>query len=483
MGIQAGLQVLVTSILAHLLAPADFGLVSAALVVVGFSAIFSQLGVGPAVVQRPDLETRHVRTGFTVSMLFSIALAGLLFLFAPGFASFFRLQDLTPIIRAMSLVFLCQGLSVVAESLLQRDLRFRWLAGVNVVAYAIGYGTVGIVLAFLRFGVWALVGAHLAQTIFRTIILLVAHPHPMRPLLERQAFKELMYFGGGFTAARVCNYIAGQGDNWVVSRWLGAASLGLYGRAYQLMAMPATLFGQVLDKVLFPSMSRVQSQPKRLSVAYGRGVALIALLVLPMSVMLFVLAPEFIYVLLGPKWVEVVVPFRIFAVGMLFRTSYKMSDSIARATGAVYRRAWRQGIYAFLVVGGAWIGQHWGLAGVAFGVLGAIAINFVLMAQLSLNLAAMTWRSYWAVHIPALALTAVLGVEVWALAMALRNWGFSPILVLMTSAAVMLATLLLLLRYMPGRFLGQDGMWMLQTLTAYIPKKINLFRCLNLGDR
>ena len=67
---------------------------------------------------------------------------------------------------------------------------------------------------------------------------------------------------------------------------------------------------------------------------------------------------------------EVVVPFRILALGMLFRTSYKMSDSLARATGSVYRRAWRQGIYAALVFGGAWVGQFWGVAGVAYGIFG-----------------------------------------------------------------------------------------------------------------
>ena len=133
-GTQAVLQVLVLGILARLLTPADFGLVSASLVVVGLSTIFSQLGIGPAVVQRSNLESRHLRTGFTISVLFSLALAGLICLFAPSFAGFFRLEGLTPVLRAMSLVFPFQGLSVVAESLLQRDLSFRRLAGINTIS-------------------------------------------------------------------------------------------------------------------------------------------------------------------------------------------------------------------------------------------------------------------------------------------------------------------------------------------------------------
>src|SRR5215213_10088355 len=104
------------------------------------------------------------------------------------------------------------------------------------------------------------------------------------------------------------------------------------------MANPAALFGEVVDKVLFPTMARVQDDPVRLRATYRRGITLIALVMLPTSAALYVLAPELIRVALGPKWSAVDTPFRIFALGMLFRTSYKMSDAAARATGNVYRR-------------------------------------------------------------------------------------------------------------------------------------------------
>src|SRR5947209_9612161 len=124
-GSQAVLQVLVLAVLSRLLAPADFGLVAAALAVVGFSTIFSQLGIGPAVVQRLDLKPAHLRMGFTLSLLLGFLLAALAWVFAPAIADCFRLPRLIPILRAVSLVFSLQGMSVVAESLLQRDLQFR----------------------------------------------------------------------------------------------------------------------------------------------------------------------------------------------------------------------------------------------------------------------------------------------------------------------------------------------------------------------
>ena len=465
-GVQAVLQWLVLIVLARLLTPADFGLVSAALVVVGLSQNLSQFGVGPAVVQIPHLEERHLRAGFTMSVLLGFLLAGLIWLLSPYIAGFFRMQELIPVLRALGWIFPFSGSSVMAESLLQRELHFRWLAGIQVVSYAVGYGVVGVSLASLGYGVWALVNANLAQTIVKSTILLIVQPCPKRPHIEWSAFKELMYFGGGFTLARISNYVALQGDNLVVGRWLGAAALGLYGRAYQLMVLPATLFGQVLDSVLFPAMAKVQGEPERLATAYRRGVALLGLLILPTSAATFMLAPELIHVFLGPAWRDAIVPFQILTVGMLFRTSYKMSDSLARATGAVYRRAWRQGVYAALVVGGAWIGQRWGITGVSYGVLGAITVNFFLMAELSLRLTAMTWKSLLEVHYPAISLTAIVCLEVWGVALLAKTLALPAIVLLSASGLVVASSFLVLLCLAPKFVLGRDGVWMLKTLNS-----------------
>jgi PST family polysaccharide transporter len=284
-----------------------------------------------------------------------------------------------------------------------------------------------------------------------------------------------MVFGGGFTIARIGNYLSGEADNLVVGRFLGAEALGLYSRAYYLMSVPASLFGQVLDRVLFPAMAKVQHDRRRLGLAFKRGIAVTALTILPLSVALLLLAPELIRVLLGPRWSEAIVPFQILVVGMLFRSSYKLSDSLARATGAVYRRAWRQILFAILIAVGAYLGQKWGLAGVALGVMLAITVNFMLMAQLSLRLADLTWGSVWAAHIPALRLSLVLGVVIWIITDLLRNWGGSPGMILLTAGASASAVGLVLLRYLPREFvLGNEGVWMWETLANYIGIKSKL---------
>ena len=356
-GATAVLKMAVLVLLTRLLSPADFGVVSAALIVIGVSLTFSQLGLGPALVQRQDLDPRHISTAFFASIGFSLIVAGLVWLGAPFGATFFRMERLAPVVRVLALVFPIVGVSTVAENLLQRDLRFRLLANVDVLAYGVGAGLVGGTLALLGWGVWSLVAAQLTSALIRAVLLLGAAPPILHPRPTWASLRELLEFGTGQSVARIAAFLANQVDNLVVGRWLGAVALGLYSRAYQLMATPTLLLGDVLDNVLFPTMARVQHEPRRLASAYLQGTALLALLTLPAGVVAAVLAPELVAVAFGSRWEALVAPFQVLALGMMFRTSYRMSDSVSRATGKVYRRAWRHALYAVLVFLGALIGQ------------------------------------------------------------------------------------------------------------------------------
>jgi PST family polysaccharide transporter len=179
-----------------------------------------------------------------------------------------------------------------------------------------------------------------------------------------------------------------------------------------------------------------------------------------------------VYLLLGPKWSGAIAPFRVLALGLLFRTSYKMSDSISRATGAVYRRAWRQGVYALLVIGGAWVGQHWGVEYVAVGVVGALVINFLLMAQLSLSVSGLTWGGFFAAHLAALRLAAASGIVAWSVITPLRRWDLPAAARLGIAGSIALLIIALLIWRLPRPFLGGDGRWMMEVLRGYLPNRL-----------
>lgn len=458
-GLQAAVQLLALMALGRLLTPTEFGLMAAANVVVAFSQIVSQIGVGPALIQRRALEPTHVRVAVTLSLVLGLLLGAIVFFGAPAIAEAYRIPALEPILRVVAFLFPLDGLNTVAKSLLTRQLRFRLYIALDVGSYIVGYALVGVFLAWRGYGVWALVAANLAQEALRTLAMYVATRHPLRPSFDMRAGRDLLRFGFGHSMAQVGLLLSQQGDNMVVGRWLGAAALGVYGRAYNLMVMPANVFGRIVNRVLFPVMAQVQHERHRLANAYERGVAVVAMLSLPTSAFLWVVAPEFIPIILGPQWGEVVLPFRLFTVSLLFRMSSKISDACIKATGKVYAWALFQFAYAGLVVIGAIVGQHWGLGGVAICVSLAMAFDWMAMAYMGRSVTGLTWPRFVAAHVPGTLMAAVIAIGATAGAHAARSarLGHVPVLVVAGLAAGVAAVAAARIR--AGTFLGPHGIW------------------------
>jgi O-antigen/teichoic acid export membrane protein len=458
-GVQVLVQLLAIAALGRLLTPAEFGLMGAATVVIACSQIVSHVGVGPAIIQRRDLTDAHVRVAVTLSWLLGITLGAIVWFGSPAIAAFYRMPELEPILRAIAFLFPLDGLNTVAKAVLTRQLRFRLYIALDVAAYVLGYALVGVVLAWLGFGVWALVSANLAQVGVRTVIMYVAARHTVRPSLHWRAARDLLSFGFGHSMAQIGTLLSQQGDNLVVGRWLGPAALGIYGRAYNLMVMPASAFGRIINRVLFPVMSQVQDERDRLAGGYERALAIVAFISLPLSTLLWVVAPEFIALVLGPAWGGVVLPFRLFSISLLFRMSSKISDACTKAAGEVYLRAVLQYAYAAMVVVGAIIGQRWGVGGVAVAVSVAMGLNWLSMAWLGRSVTGLSWARFVRAHVPASMLALVVGPAAAIVAHQARGLELGTVPVLIVSGLAAAGTAVVAARLRPTAFLGVHGTW------------------------
>lgn len=458
-GVQVVVQLLTIMALGRLLTPAEFGVMGAATVIIALSQIVSQIGVGPAIIQRRTLDQAHLHAAVTLSCSLGIVLGALVYFGAAEIARFYRIPELEPVLRGVAFLFPLDGINTVAKSILTRELRFRQFVALDVGSYVVGYAGVAVLLAWLDYGVWALVFASLSQAVLRAIAMYTAARHPLRPSFDIQASKDLLSFGLGHSIAQIGTVLSQQGDNLVVGRWLGPAALGVYGRAYSLMVMPASAFGRIVNRVLFPVMAQVQDERERLAGAYERALAIVGLVSLPLSSFLWVVAPEFIPVVLGPAWTAVVLPFRLFTVSLLFRMSSKISDACTKAAGEVYIRAILQVGYAVLVVVGALVGQRWGVGGVAVAVSFAMSVNWLTMAGLSKSVTGLGWGRFARAHAPAGALAAVIGLAAAGAAAPARaaHLGNVPVLLAAGVAALVAAGLGTWLR--PGLFLGPHGSW------------------------
>lgn len=468
---RAFLNVFVLATLSRLLSPEDFGVMGVATIFVGLAELLSELGVGPAIIQRRDLNEKHQRVGFTLAVLMGIVMVLTLWALAPLLASFFRNQDITAVLRAVSLSFLFGSFGVVAQGLVRRNLDFKKLMWVDVASYVVGYAMVGLVMAWTGYGVWALVGATLSQNLLKSVLMVIVQPHPKRPSLARKELGDLMYFGGGTTLSRLFNYFAGKGDYFVVGRALGVEPLGLYTRAYRLMNLPANYLGRVLDSVLFPVMGKIQNQVSRLTRSYLTGIAMISLVCAPVGALMIVMAPETVSVILGSQWTEAVVPFQILALGVLPRVTYKIDNSLAKAMGAVYQRSARDAIYAFAVVGAAIVGLRWGLPGVAGGVLCALVLNVVMAFRMSLRLLGLPFGEYLRAQVPGLVVAGMtacvaLPVRHWFRDLASPDW---LTLIMTTAVSVLIVGGLFVWR--PRTIAGRYGTDAVVMIFQAIPKR------------
>lgn len=463
------IQVVVLAILARTLSIADFGIFSAALVVVALAQVFSEMGMGPTIIQRADLDARHISTALTASLTAGVLIGAAIYLCAPLIERFFRIDGLAPVVASLAVLFPIMGAGIVPRSLLQKKLAFRQLAAIELGAYIFGYAPLAVGLAMFGLGVWSLVVAHIAEIVLRIALYIRASGKQFRFGFHAAAFRELIGDSAGYAVARLGNFVALQGDYLVVGRWLGSEALGVYGRAYQLLMMPGNLFGTAVDTVLFPAMSSVQSDRSRLQQAYLRSIGVVALISLPLTGLLVVLGPEVIGIVLGAKWDAVILPFQVLVTTLLFRTSYKISDSLTRATGAVYQRAWRQWIYAGAVFAGSLIGQAWGLTGVAVGVSLAIALNFLLMLDLSVKVLRIGYRRLFVLHARHLLVAAATTAAAFYTAVELRP-DTSKFLVATAASGVAAIVGGIIVLAVP-RLFGEEGRWAFGLLRKYTRKR------------
>lgn len=447
--VQATLQLGLGVLLARLLPPRDFGIVALAWIAVGLAAMVSELGLGRALVRQRPLTRHHVDTAFTLSVASGMLMAALLWAAAPYTAALLGMAGLADVIRGLTLCFVFGGLGSVSRGLLQRAMDFRALFRIEVVSYAVGYGIVAVTLALAGHGVWALVWGTVAQAFLGAVLATRCVRHPLRLGVQRAALRDLTGFGSGAALNQLVNYGARSADNLLVGSLLGPGALGLYSRAYNLMMLPLSSMASAMGSALYPAMSEVQREPKRLGRAYLTAVQAAALASAPIMAGMAAAAPDLAVGVYGPAWEGMAVPLRILCLVGAFRAVYHVSGALTHAGGRVWAELARQLVYLALVVVAAVVGSSWGIAGVAGGVAVAITFMYLAMAGLSLRMVGRSWRDFAVAQLPAAALATLTGASVLGVSTLLHARGAEHLTVFVADMAVGAITLLLGLLLLP----------------------------------
>jgi O-antigen/teichoic acid export membrane protein len=359
-------QFLASIVLARLLAPSAYGLVAITWSFTGFAALFSDLGLGAALVQSERMSDRDAATAFAINALSGISLTLMVVVLRHPLAQLFGQPRVATLLAISSLSFTLT-FNVVPFAILERQMQFRKVAAIDVVCSTVGF-SVSIICAVLGVGAASLVIGPLAATTLTSVSSLVVARWLPRALPSRASARRLLGFSGHLTGFNFLTYWARNADNLLLGRFAGARELGLYNRAYMLMLLPLTQVGGVLGRVLLPLFSNLQHDHARLRRAVIRLAGTTSLIVFPVLLGLAATAHNFVLVAFGPAWRGAIPLIVILAISGMPQVFGILSAQVCQAVGRPGLLS-RWGVLWNLTALTAIVaGLHWGAKGVAIGL-------------------------------------------------------------------------------------------------------------------
>ena len=323
-----------TLVLARILTPHDFGVVTAAMTLILYVEIGLDLGVGAAVVYEQERGiSPRVETAFTLNVLVAALLTAVAVVAAPAVAAFFRIPDEAALFRLLAAYLLLRGLAQVPESMLRRDLRFARRAAVDLVRAAVRVA-VSVALAVGGLGAMAIVWGLLAGEAAGAVAAWRLAAFRPRLRLQRSAARQLLGFGGAAVAVKVVDAISLDGDYLVVGRMLGATQLGYYTIAYRLPELVLLNLYWVFSGVAFPVYSQARTAGRNVfSAAMLRALRLLTLYGFPAGIGLALVSRDAVLVLFSDRWASAIAPMALLSLAAALAAVGFASGDIFPALG------------------------------------------------------------------------------------------------------------------------------------------------------
>lgn len=300
---QFGVSFVVSVVLARILSPDDYGLLG---IIAIFPAVCTALingGFGSALIRKKDASDDDYNTAFIVNLGMSLLLYVIIFLCSPLIADFFNRQELIALTRVSSLGMIVGALALVQQTRLTKRIDFKTQTKITIVASVVS-GIIGIIMALLKFGVWALVAQQLSSQTLRTILLWIANKWIPRLEFSSKSFHELFGFGWKLMVSGVLDTLWKELYQVVVGKFYSPATLGQYSRAKGFSQLFSSNLTIVIQRVTYPVLSNIQDDKDRMISAYRRIIKTTMFITAICMFSLGAISEPLIYCLIGPKWFE-----------------------------------------------------------------------------------------------------------------------------------------------------------------------------------
>lgn len=359
----------------RMLAPADYGLMAMVMVIVGLTALVSELGLGVALVRAPDATVTLQRHVSGIALMAAGVLYALLLALAPASAWAFDEPRLWLLTAIAGLQLPLTAVAVVPESMARRAMVFKPLSIIELCTQ-VGGALVTLGLAWSGVGVWALVAGHLASAGIKST-LLVARFGTVMPSFQLRQQRQLLGFGGSLTVNRVLWYFTTQADVFIAGRVLGAQLLGLYAVAVNLASLPMQKLMAVSNQVAFSAFAKLQGDRPALLDALQKSMAVLLAIATGVLWAMAGVASDLIPWLLGAKWTAAVPLLQLVALVVPLRIATSTTSTAIIASGMVGTDLRNTLVSAAIMVPSFALGAyHGGVVGLAM----AWAIGYPVVA-------------------------------------------------------------------------------------------------------
>ncbi|TNM61090.1 lipopolysaccharide biosynthesis protein [Streptomyces sp. NP160] len=362
--VRIGVQLLGIVVLARLLDPSAYGVVTMVVAITGIGEVLRDFGLSSAAIQAKEVSLAQRTNLFWINTAIGLVLTLAVIAASHPIASLYDDERLVPIAAAISVTFLLNGVATQHRADLTRRMRFTALAVVDTSAQVAGL-LVAVGAAAAGAGYWALV----AQQLTSALVQLVALVWSTRwiPGLPRRGvpMRQFLKFGSNLAAVQLLGYSSRNVDSVVIGATVGASALGLYNRAFQLMMLPLLQINAPSTRVALPVLSRLQDEPERFAryLRVGQG-ALLSATALVLAVCA-AQAEAVVDVALGSQWEGVVTPFRILSVAGFASTAGYATYWVILAKGLTAANLRFALVSRPLMIGAIALGGTWGVLGVA----------------------------------------------------------------------------------------------------------------------
>jgi PST family polysaccharide transporter len=379
------ISLVVTAILSRLLSPDDFGIVAIATIFIAFFALFTDMGIAPAIIQKKELTAEELSHIFSFTVWAGLLISILFVALSWGIAAYYDSPLLGTLCRLLSINLFFSSATIVPNALFYRDKRFKYIA-VRSFVVQLSTGVIAVIAACSGAGLYALLITPILSGILMFLISYRYYPQRLRFTWGMPTLRKIFSYSAYQFLFNVINFFSRNLDKLLIGKYMSMSQLGYYEKSYRLMMLPLQNITQVVTPVIHPIFSDYQNDKLRQITAYERIIRLLAFIGLPLGILLCFTSAEVVFLFFGSQWGPSVPVFRILALSVGIQIILSSSGAIFQAAGDT-RSLFVCGLFsATLNVLGILLGIFY------FGTLTAVAT--CILITFAINFAQCYWQMY-----------------------------------------------------------------------------------------